>query len=127
MSMPSVPVSWGELIDKLTILRIKAARFDGAALAHVRRELDLLEKIAAPALAGDVAELAVLLARINESLWQIEDRIRAKEAAGSFDAEFVALARAVYHSNDERGRIKRQISQALGSALEEQKQYTSYR
>jgi hypothetical protein len=127
MSMPSVPLSWGELIDKLTILRIKAARLEGEALTHVRRELDLLEKIAAPVLAGAVAELVLVLAKINESLWEIEDRIRAKEAAASFDAEFVALARAVYHSNDERGAVKRRISQALGSALEEQKQYTPYK
>jgi len=120
-------MSWGELIDKLTILRIKAARFEGEALAQVRRECDLLEKIAAPALTGEAAELTVLLATINEKLWEVEDRIRAKEAAGCFDAEFIALARAVYHSNDERGAIKRRISRALGSALEEQKQYTSYK
>ena len=125
-----VPVSPGELIDKLTILRIKAARIgDAEKLANVRRELELLERTwrESAYAAHDVsADLAALQA-VNERLWDIEDRIRDQERAQSFDAAFVALARAVYVANDERAAIKRRINVALGSSIVEEKSYARYR
>ena len=126
---PSVPVSWGELLDKVTILEIKAARLTSQpALANVRRELEQLLPFAqqAEGMSPEIAGLKAELKRINETLWQIEDDIREKEAAKSFDAEFVRLARAVYHSNDARGRVKQQINLALKSGLTEEKQYSRY-
>jgi hypothetical protein len=127
---PLVPVSWGELIDKISILEIKAERLNlPDAVRNAAHELGLLRD--ALATLGDTpAELAALtaeLAIVNRRLWDIEDDIRAKEAARSFDADFIALARAVYHSNDERSRIKRAINGLLGSAIIEEKQYVGYR
>jgi Lhr-like helicase len=125
-----VPISPGELLDKLTILRIKAARItDAAKLANVRRELELLERIWREAARDevDVGADERALQAVNERLWDIEDRIREKEARRSFDAQFIELARAVYHSNDERAAIKKRINVALGSRLVEEKSYSGYR
>ena len=123
-----VPVSWGEVIDKITILEIKLARLSGdEARANVSRELELLRKVAAPVLArGELSALVAKLKTLNESLWDIEDRIRDHERAGNFDAAFIDLARSVYRTNDERGRMKQQINQALGSGLIEEKSYRPY-
>ena len=127
-SIPTVPLSWGEVIDKITILEIKVARLvDAQAQANAAKELSLLREIAAPALArGDLATLVTKLKALNEELWDIEDRIRDHERAGNFDSAFVALARSVYRHNDERGRLKREISLALGSTLIEEKSYKPY-
>lgn len=123
---PHVPVSWGELLDKITILAIKRRRLaDPAALANVAREHNLLLAVAAPALPR-VAALVAELEAINEDLWAIEDAIRAEEAAARFEAEFVRLARAVYRRNDARAAIKRRINDALGSALVEEKSYADW-
>jgi Lhr-like helicase len=125
-----VPISPGELLDKLTILRIKAARItDAAKLANVRRELELLERIWREAARDevDVGADERALQAVNERLWDIEDRIREKEAHRSFDAQFIELARAVYHSNDERAAIKKRINVTLGSRLVEEKSYSGYR
>jgi hypothetical protein len=123
--MPHVPVSWGELIDKITILEIKVERLHAPdAVAHARRELELLRDVLGAPEGVDAMKAA--LAAVNGTLWEIEDRIRAKEAAGEFDAEFVALARGVYHNNDERSRIKRAINQKLQSVIIEEKQYVRY-
>jgi hypothetical protein len=125
-----VPVSPGELLDKITILRIKSARMsDPAKLANVRVELNALESTwrdsgAAAAASGD-DEMA--LQRVNEALWEIEDLIRDKESAQQFDARFIALARSVYTTNDERAAIKKRINNALGSRIVEEKSYKPYR
>jgi hypothetical protein len=125
-----VPVSPGELLDKITILRIKSQRIHEAAkLANVRLELDLLERTWAT-LGAATSSLTAderALQAVNEQLWDIEDRIREKEAAGSFDQDFIALARAVYHHNDERAAIKKRINVALGSRIVEEKSYRPYR
>jgi Lhr-like helicase len=124
-----VPLSPGELLDKITILRIKTARIlDAAKLANVRLELALLEKTWRDSLAAavDIAREERALQEVNERLWDIEDRIREKEARQIFDREFIELARAVYHSNDERAAIKKRINLALGSRLVEEKSYQSY-
>lgn len=124
-----VPVSYGELLDKIAILQIKSERMsDPAKLANVRNELSALEKtwMAHPAAGGDVAKLRADLKAVNERLWVIEDDIRVKEKAKAFDEEFVRLARAVYFENDERARIKKDINLALGSTYVEEKSYQDY-
>ena len=126
-AMPLVPVSWGELIDKITILEIKHKRLSGEAKANAAKELALLQDVARPIWNdSEIRELAGRLHTVNEALWEIEDRIRGKEAAGVFDTEFVELARSVYRTNDARAQIKRQINMLLGSALIEEKRYRPY-
>ena len=130
MSEIHVPVSPGEVLDKITILRIKSARIsDAAKLANVRRELELLERTweASPYGHRDIARDVEALQAVNERLWDIEDRIRDNERAQAFDAEFIALARSVYIENDERAAIKKRINTALGSAIVEEKSYAAYR
>jgi hypothetical protein len=124
-----VPLSPGELLDKITILRIKSLRMsDPAKVANVRRELDALQAT----WAGSVYATASIdtdveaLQAVNLRLWVIEDEIRAKERAKAFDAEFIRLARAVYVENDERAAIKRRINLKLGSTLIEEKSYAAY-
>jgi hypothetical protein len=125
MSGPVIPVSWGELLDRISILHIKVGRLRGPdGRANAGRELALLRPLAAGA--KGVAELSAALLAVNTRLWRIEDLIREKEAARDFGPEFVALARAVYRENDERGRIKQAINRVLRSALVEEKQYSAY-
>jgi len=121
-----IEVSIGEFLDKLAILEIKDQRIqDATKLANVRRELQALRAAwaASPHAANDIRADYASLKAINERLWEIEDRIRAKEAAGRFDGEFVELARSVYRSNDERAAVKRRINLRFGSALIEEKSY----
>ncbi len=125
-----VPISPGELLDKISILQIKLARIlDAGKLANVKLELSLLEQTwkdsgcATPDLARE--ERALL--NVNERLWDIEDRIRDKEAKQTFDRDFIELARAVYVCNDERAEIKKRINMQLGSRLIEEKSYKQYR
>jgi hypothetical protein len=125
-----VPVSPGELLDKITILRIKVARIQEAAkLSNVKLELTLLEQTwrdsgcATAAVSADERALHA----VNERLWDIEDRIREKEAHQSFDRDFIELARSVYVCNDERAAVKKRINQQLGSRLVEEKSYKQYR
>ena len=125
-----VPLSPGELLDKITILRIKVARIqDASKLANVKRELSLLEQNwkDSGAATHDVALDERALENVNERLWDIEDRIRDKEAHQTFDREFIELARAVYICNDERAAIKKRINLQLGSRLVEEKSYKQYR
>jgi len=123
------PVSVGEVIDKLTILRIKSERIDAAdKLVNIRKEEALLAEI----LEKDVSrsdELVALtdqLKQINEKLWEVEDRLRELERQQDFGPAFIEDARAVYFTNDERSRIKRQINELLGSAIVEEKSYRPY-
>jgi len=130
MNELSVPISFGELIDKITILEIKAKRIgDPAKLANVRTELDALNRTwaAHPSSQVNIDEQRERLKTVNEALWEIEDRIRIKERAQAFDAEFIELARAVYFRNDERAAVKREINLKLGSTLVEEKSYQDYR
>jgi len=125
LTSPSVPVSWGELLDKMTILAIKRERIAAAdARANVAREYEALHAVGAPALEeAGIADLFEGLRRVNEELWEIEDSIRAEEAGARFGPAFVALARSVYRKNDERAAIKRRINLALRSELIEEKSY----
>jgi hypothetical protein len=125
----TVKISPGEFLDKLTILEIKLERIqDPTKLENVRRELELLRADwkAAPPAGADVSRLMGELKTVNETLWEIEDRIRAKESQGAFDDEFIRLARSVYRTNDRRSAIKRALNLALRSDLVEEKSYTEY-
>lgn len=122
----TAPVSWGELIDKIAILEIKAARIaDPAKLANVKRELGALTAVldAEGETPAALADLARELKQVNETLWQIEDDIRACEAGRDFSARFVELARSVYRANDKRAALKRRINELMGSDIVEEKSY----
>ena len=123
-----VEISPGELLDKLTILEIKAARItDAAKLANVGREQATLAAAAAGLPAADgLAALRDDLKAVNERLWDIEDEIREHERRGDFGDGFVALARAVYVTNDRRAALKRQINELLNSDIAEEKSYAKY-
>lgn len=129
MSM-RIEVSYGEVLDKITILEIKAERIEAPdKQANIRKELASLTHawsgsgIDENLISGQRAGLK----RVNETLWDIEDRIRLKEAASEFDEEFIELARSVYLTNDERSRIKRTVNEILGSVIVEEKSYQEYR
>jgi hypothetical protein len=127
--IPTVPISWGELADKITILEIKSELLSSlSARENVKRELVRLVSLWEPVERENrnAAGLKVALKHANKTLWQIEDHIREKEAQKCFDDEFIALARAVYRTNDERSRIKRQINMLLKSEIVEEKQYSAY-
>lgn len=130
MSLIQTPVSYGELIDKMTILQIKLQEIkDDAKLANVRNELELLDATWKNDAASqtDITDETNRLLAVNRRLWKIEDDIRLKEKAQAFDDEFIQLARSVYIENDERAAIKREINLKLGSTLVEEKSYQDYR
>lgn len=124
-----VPVSFGEVLDKITILEIKSERIkDEAKLKNVRLELDELsttwnEAVQDP---SAIADLRAQLKSVNEQLWEIEDDIRDQEAAQDFGPRFIELARAVYVTNDKRAAIKKEVNLALGSRFVEEKSYQDY-
>ncbi|MGD9843249.1 MAG: DUF6165 family protein [Steroidobacteraceae bacterium] len=130
MTEISVPISPGELIDKLTILEIKSERMsDAKKLANVKLELKLLSETWAD---SDYAKIDINsewaeLKRINGELWDIEDEIRDEERNQRFGEQFIKLARAVYFINDDRAAVKRQINDKLGSKIVEEKSYASYK
>ncbi len=125
MTDPMVRVSWGELLDKIAILEIKTRRLRAIdARANAAKELAALRRVAGSP--PGIAELEAALIAVNTRLWRIEDLVREKEAARDFGPGFVALARAVYHENDERGRIKQALNRVLRSSLVEEKQYSAY-
>jgi hypothetical protein len=124
-----IPVSWGELFDKLTILQIKSERInDPGKLENVRRELAELDKVVRTAGLQSAAldQAVAALREANSKLWVIEDDIRDCERERRFDAEFIRLARAVYYTNDERAALKKRINMLTGSELVEEKSYSSY-
>ena len=126
---PNIPVSWGELIDKITILEIKSKRLsDHIATENVLKELSMLQAIANAVVENDpaVAALKADLLAVNLALWDIEDHIRDKELQQAFDAEFIELARSVYFQNDRRAMLKKQMNMALKSELVEEKSYKKY-
>ena len=124
-----VPISPGELLDKITILRIKAARMkDPQKVANVRHELGLLERTwkDSGAASVDLGTEEANLTQVNELLWAVEDDIRDEERAQRFGEKFIELARAVYVTNDERAAIKKRINTLLGSTIVEEKSYQQY-
>ena len=124
-----VEIAAGELIDKITILEIKSERIaDAEKLRNVRAELDMLRSARDGAVTAslDLTELTSRLTAVNESLWNIEDDIRACERTKDFGPRFVNLARSVYHNNDHRAALKRKINELLDSTIVEEKAYTAY-
>ena len=125
---PSVPISWGELLDKITILKIKESKIQNAeSLSNVKNELSLLMPIVDQLKDNqDLELLTIELRGVNESLWKIEDAIRKKESMKEFDKHFIRLARSVYIKNDERAQLKKKINLKLNSRLIEEKSYHKY-
>jgi uncharacterized protein YukE len=124
-----VPVSPGEVLDKITILEIKSERMtDPAKVANVRVELALLQETWSRAVKEDdvVRDLHAQLKEINEALWEIEDDIRDKERVKEFDQRFIELARSVYFTNDRRSQVKKKLNLHLGSQIIEEKSYQDY-
>jgi len=124
-----VEVAPGELIDKITILAIKAERVtDAAKLANVRIELKTLEEArdASVPPSPEIERLTAELKAVNAALWDIEDEIRDCERAGDFGPRFIELARAVYKTNDRRSDLKRAVNVCLGSRIVEEKSYAAY-
>jgi hypothetical protein len=126
---PTIPVAWGELVDKITILEIKKTKInDESKLLNIATELALLRQpchedvIGAPTM----APLINALTEINLKLWEIEDLIRIKEKNQDFDNQFIELARSVYFQNDERAKIKRRINEKTDSEIFEEKSYVKY-
>lgn len=129
MNNPLVPISWGELIDKITILEIKLNKLSSKeALDNVNKEFQILnELLKKDSLAQGISkDLIRDLRKVNEKLWEIEDNIREKERLKEFDDEFIQLARSVYFTNDERSVIKKNINKLTGSLLIEEKSYAKY-
>jgi len=122
-----IPISSGELVDKITILKLKLEHLETeAALTNVRRELLALEAVLEKApwrKNTEVAELTSKLLLVNSQLWEVEDKLRLHENEKRFDAEFIALARSVYKLNDQRALLKRTINEHSGSMLKEEKSY----
>ena len=125
----TVPVSFGEVLDKITILEIKSERIDDdAKLENVRRELEALTSTWQEAVPDEsaIADQRRQLKNVNEALWKIEDDIRDLERARDFGEQFIELARAVYFTNDKRAALKKEINLALGSRYVEEKSYRDY-
>ncbi len=129
MDIIQVPVSPGEVLDKITILEIKSERInDAGKVANVKRELELLSASWLEAVDQDdtILRIHAELKTINEALWEIEDDIRDKERAREFDQVFIELARSVYVTNDQRANAKKELNTYLGSEIVEEKSYQDY-
>ena len=129
MNTPYIPISWGELFDKKTILQIKLKNLKTkSALKNVKIEYTYLSKIFDENFSKNknAQKLMSDLKKVNQKLWDIEDLIRDKERKKTFDKDFVELARSVYFTNDDRSYIKRKINDTFGSELIEEKSYAHY-
>ncbi len=121
------PISLGELVDKITILRIKSRNIsDPLKLKNIQRELEHLSGVLSRAIMPDILQEFQSLENINAELWDIEDNIRVKESKKEFDQEFIELARSVYVTNDKRAKVKKDINLKVGSDLVEEKSYEQY-
>ena len=124
-----IPISPGELLDKITILQIKAERItDPAKVENVKTELEMLSKVWDESIESDdvIASLSVELKSINEALWEIEDDIRDEERNRRFGERFIELSRAVYVTNDKRANAKKKVNLHLNSTIVEEKSYQDY-
>ena len=127
---PLVPISWGELIDKITILEIKEVKItSNNALDNIRKELGFLSDIVSnnKGVYDAISLLKNELKEVNLNLWQVEDEIRDKEYSQEFDEQFIRLARSVYRLNDDRANLKKKINETLFSELKEEKSYKNFR
>ena len=122
-----IPVSFGELVDKITILRIKQQKIsDKEKLKHIDHELQDLVRYFSSYSSVDIVKQFIQLESINKKLWDIEDKLRVKESKREFDEEFIELARSVYFKNDKRAELKREINDITGSDYVEVKDYVEY-
>ena len=121
-----VPISVGELIDKITILEIKKKYMSGEKMKNVNNEFKSLKVILNNEKLEVDQNLYLKLKKINSSLWEIEDKIRIKESLKEFDEDFIELARSVYKVNDERSLVKREINLKYNSGIVEEKSYKNY-
>ena len=128
LATPFVPISWGELIDKITILEIKELKISAInARENIKKELSYLLKISnLNTMPEEIQSLKTTLRDVNLKLWDVEDRIREKELDGQFDSIFIDLARSVYRLNDERAKTKQSINLMLCSELVEEKSYKDF-
>jgi hypothetical protein len=127
MNMADIPISIGELFDKISILQIKQEKIkDAIKLKHVDHELELLTSKLESLNLEKASAFIEDIKEINLILWDIEDEIRVKEKQGDFDKEFVSLARSVYKTNDERFLVKNKINEFYGSNVVEVKSYEKY-
>ena len=123
-----IEVSNGELVDKVSILKIKLERINSAhKRANIQKEFDLLQAKMTAIPVTEQSDFFQRLLEINTRLWDIEDQIRRKESLGEFDHVFVQLARSVYMENDKRSMVKREINEMTGSHIVEEKEYVDYR
>jgi len=130
MSLINTPVSYGEILDKITILEIKQHNIsDNEKLKNVRHELTLLTKTWNDnvTFCDELSQLKQQLKEVNQSLWNIEDNVRIKESKKEFDGEFIQIARSVYYENDKRAAVKKEVNLLLGSELVEEKSYEDYK
>ena len=121
-----VPISLGELFDKITILQIKKSIIKGRGLKNINKELFYLEKVVRNNKLSIDIDIFNYLKKINRTLWEIEDKIRIKESKNEFDEEFIELARSVYKENDKRAAVKKEINYKYGSIFVEEKSYQDY-
>lgn len=127
VNVPHIPVSWGELIDKVTILEIKEKKISNSvALKNIQRELESLRAIELEIMSSEISKLKSDLVRINSVLWDVEEDLRRLEARNEFQDKFVELARLVYLTNDDRAQVKREINKITSSFLVEEKSYPEY-
>ena len=122
----NVPISIGELVDKITILEIKKNKLQNSKLENVLKELSFLRKLMEKHQIEITEDLFTQLKEINLTLWNIEDQIRIKEKNKEFDNIFIELARSVYFKNDKRAEIKKRINRLSNSEISEEKSYAEY-
>ncbi|MCB0750878.1 MAG: hypothetical protein KDC52_05340 [Ignavibacteriae bacterium] len=123
-----IEISIGELVDKITILQIKIERIkDAQKIFNVKKEYEILKTYLSETSINEHSILYIDLKKINEALWEIEDKIRIKEQKKEFDEDFIQLARSVYYKNDVRSEIKKEINLITGSKLIEEKEYVDYK
>lgn len=127
--MINVPVSVGELIDKLSILQVKKTKISNPEkLEYIKKEFELLYNLSAEYLNNNLIEdLFHNLVTTNSNLWEIEDRLRILEKEGRFEGEFVDMARKVYFTNDKRFELKNEINSITSSEIREVKEYVDYK
>lgn len=122
-----IPVSFGELVDKITILRIKQQKIsDKEKLKYIDYELQALVRYFSSYSNVDIVKQFTQLESVNKNLWDIEDKLRVKELKKEFDEEFIELARSVYFTNDKRAELKKEINNITGSDIMEVKDYVEY-
>ena len=132
--MITIPVSFGELVDKITILELKLQYIkESSKISNIKRELSLLNESChtycqqhSTSIKHQIYPVMHNLTEINKQIWVIEDDIRKKEKLKEFDEKFIQLARSIYINNDKRAKLKRQLNEIVNSEVQEEKSYEKY-